>query len=113
LLDEPEECLIDFEYLAKLTLGDKDFEKQLLETFMEDATLRVEQLKQAIATSDVPAIKNYAHQLKGISGMVAIEKIANISRQIEYQADTNSLNGLDQLWTELNQILELVKEIKF
>src|SRR2546428_2790048 len=55
----------DFTAALQYVGGDQELLDELLGIFIEDAPIRVEAIRQAIATSDVTLLKREAHTLKG------------------------------------------------
>ena len=96
---------VDLERLSELTMGDTEFQRELLQVFIEDAVVYLEELKSTLATGDCVTLSRRAHQLKGSSATVAIYKIAEIAAQIERQAEENQLLGISDRLTELEQVL--------
>jgi PAS domain S-box-containing protein len=100
---------VDLERLSELSTGDTEFERELLQVFIEDAVVYLEELKSALAAGDCATLARRAHQLKGSSATVAIYKMPEIAAQLECQAEENQLLGTSDLLTELEQILERVQ----
>ncbi len=101
-----EEAPIDLKRLHEISRGDEEFELELLETFMEDAVVYLDDIKRSIAVQDWSALSRRAHQLKGGSATVAILSMPNIARKIENLAHQQSREGMDDLVKELDRILD-------
>jgi HPt (histidine-containing phosphotransfer) domain-containing protein len=86
-----------------------EFLKELLQVFLEDALVYLEELKNALAVADCTTLAHRAHQLKGSSATVAIYKMPEIAAQLERQAEDNQLLGASDLLAELEQILERIQ----
>ncbi|MCI3281293.1 Hpt domain-containing protein [Synechococcus sp. PCC 6717] len=97
--------LIDWDYLAALSGGDRDFEQELLQTFVEDAQLRLASLAAAVASGNLDQVKRDAHHLKGSSGNVGVTAIQNIAAQLEQQT---TLAAAQPLVDELQQLYQAV-----
>ncbi|MFB8790127.1 MAG: PAS domain S-box protein [Potamolinea sp.] len=104
-----EDLPVNLEILNELSRGDTEFQRELLEVFLEDALTHIEEMKIAIATGDFVTLIRRAHQLKGASATVAIRKMPEIAASIEQMAQENQLFGADTLLIELEQILELIQ----
>lgn len=86
LIDRSSTGAIDRDLLGRLSEGDIEFERELLETYLEDAQICLEQLEIAFAGSNWQAVIEIAHQLKGASGNVGAAGMAELAAQLERQA---------------------------
>jgi len=103
------EVPVNLEQLEELSRGDVEFQRELLQVFIEDALLHLEDIKMALSAGDLITIIRRAHQLKGSSATVAIYKMPQIAARLESQAEENQLKDAAGLVTELEQILERVQ----
>ncbi|MDQ6610401.1 MAG: ATP-binding protein [Bacteroidota bacterium] len=69
---------IRLEYLEELSGGDKIFEKQILEQFLQQAPVEINQLEEAIDKSDYHAIRQRAHSLKSTIGYIGLAEELNV-----------------------------------
>jgi HPt (histidine-containing phosphotransfer) domain-containing protein len=104
-----DEVPVNLERLAELTRGDAEFQRELLQVFMEDAVTYLEEVKMALSAGDRVTLARRAHQLKGSSATVAIRKMPELAARLENQAQENQLLDAAGLVTELEQILERVQ----
>ena len=102
------EAPVDLEFLSELSRGDTEFLRELLQVFLEDALVYLEELKNALAAGDCATLARRAHQLKGSSATVAIYEMPEIAAQLERQAEENQLLGASDLLSGLEQILERI-----
>ncbi|MBA2746803.1 MAG: response regulator, partial [Flavisolibacter sp.] len=65
---------INLEYLHELSGNDAGFESQLLQQFIQQVPLELEQLKNAIVEKDYNAAKNVAHSMKSTIGYVGMSE---------------------------------------
>jgi len=107
---ETEELAVDLDRLYELSRGDKEFELEMLETFLEDAPSYIEEAKKAFASQDFTALHARAHQLKGASSMVGIRKMPQVAARLDELAKENRADGAEELLVELERILEVVIE---
>ena len=103
------EVPVDLDRLSELSRGDTEFLKELLQVFLEDALIYLEELENALAAGDCTTVARRAHQLKGSSATVAIYKMPEIAAQLERQAEDNQLLGASELLAELDEILECIQ----
>lgn len=100
---------VNLERLHELTRGDAEFQLELLEAFMEDAPIYVQQIREALQAQDLETLARRAHQLKGASSTVAIHRMPEIAKQLEHQAKTARLTESLALVTQLEAILQQVQ----
>ena len=63
---------IHLTYLAQLSGGDKTFEKQILEQFLQQAPVELQELEKAIADDSFDKIRQVAHSLKSTVGYMGL-----------------------------------------
>ncbi len=74
------ETPIDWEHLARYTLGNKDVEKEVLELFARQSSHYVEKLKNA---TDASAWKEAAHTIKGSARGIGAWRVATKAEALE------------------------------
>ena len=77
---------IDAARLEEATGGDAEFCAELLDTFLEDATVRVEALALAIAEQRISTIIAESHTIKGASANVGADRMRDLASRIEAAA---------------------------
>ncbi|BAC09772.1 tlr2220 [Thermosynechococcus vestitus BP-1] len=105
---EPMTSPIDWDYLATLSGGDREFELELLQTFVEDAQERLGALVKAVNEGNVDQIKRDAHHLKGASGNVGIRTMQAVAAQLEDSTTPETLGQAKALTEELQRLLNTV-----
>lgn len=93
----------DLGYLYEHADGDYDFLKEMIEIFIKDSPLLIEDLKNAIDTRDFDKIRISSHSMKGIFLTLGIHKAAYLIREIE---------NLALMKQNLDKILENCKVIE-
>jgi HPt (histidine-containing phosphotransfer) domain-containing protein len=83
------------EYLRSLSKGDKEFEKNMMKTFFEQAPRELNDLKKAIAKRDYKKIGSIAHNLKSTVSYLGIHQLTPVLEQIE--VDSHSKNGITRI----------------
>ena len=100
--------IYDLAYLAEVSGGDPDFEKELMETFVDQAPKFMDRLTELLEAGKYPEMTPVAHKFKSsltVFGMYTIyEKILKI--ETDTRANIN-IDGLPQL---LDDVKEMVKE---
>ncbi len=93
--------LIDWDYLRRLSRGDKAFELELLKTLVETLLDHLQVLKSAVCANDRSIIRYEAHYIKGSSGSVGAIAIQIPAARLEKKAMLGELDGVSELFVEL------------
>lgn len=80
----------------------------LLDTFLSDSRVRLQQLH---AASDVEALSQAAHSLKGSSSNMGAVQLAELCRQLEQQADRLSPEQIVQLLQAITDEMAIVQRL--
>lgn len=99
---------IDWDYLASLSGGDREFELELLQAFVEDAQERLKALADAVNQGNIEQIKRDAHHLKGASGNVGISAMQTVAAQLEQSTSPDTLAQAKTLVEELQRLFATV-----
>ncbi|MGK7913819.1 MAG: Hpt domain-containing protein [Synechococcus sp.] len=92
--------------LANISEGDREFELELLEAYIEDAGHCLQEIETALTAAGWQQLGAVAHQLKGASGNVGAIQMMELCAQLEEEARNHCHNGtIDALY----QTLEAVK----
>lgn len=110
------ESSVDLEYLHQISEGDPEFERTILQVFVENTREQLRLVHSAIATQDLLTIKHHLHTIKGASanvGAVAIEQLAlQLERLLSIDtAESNSLPAQTTIYPLLNEIEYLTHAI--
>ena len=81
----PVEQPIDVTHLARMTLGDPSFEREVLQLFDRQA----EMLLARMQTAAPAAVAAHAHTLKGSSSGIGAWKVARAAEAVEFAATNN------------------------
>jgi PAS domain S-box-containing protein len=108
-----EEISIDFDYLDEITGGDREFQLELLQTFLEDIPTCLEDLKSAFQAGDFETVVSKAHQLKGASGAIGFWQMSELAKRLELQAKEGhlvrgeeSIDRLERIWQQFQLFVE-------
>jgi PAS domain S-box-containing protein len=103
------DVVFDFAHLEKMSAGDKEFEADLIETYLEDIAARVQSLEAAIEKSESTNVINEAHTIKGASYSVGARKVGDEAYGIELSCKLNDFkNALERL-SNLKRAIEETK----
>lgn len=111
---EPENGSImhfDFERLRQISLGDTEFEKDLLSDYIADAEHKLENIKQLLINREITKIIDTAHTLKGSSYSVGAKLVGDEALGIELSAKNNDLESVEERLSKLTQSIFNTKEI--
>lgn len=108
--DESPLVAINWQQLHQLSEGNKEFELELLQMFVEDAQPRLETIKGAIASRNFPQIEQQAHHLKGSSGNVGATSMQLAAEKLEQLVRSQQLAGADKLVSELAEFLNSIQD---
>lgn len=101
---------IDIERIDDTTGGDKEFLAELVEIYLEDGQLRVNELGEALAAQDPDQLAKTAHKLKGSSANMGANDLMNLCQQLEALGRAGSLEGVSGILQEVQQEFVRVKK---
>ena len=104
----PSDSVIDRNRLASISEGEREFEVELLEAYIEDARDCLADINTALAAANWSTIAAVAHQLKGASGNVGAQRLLELCAQLEQEARNHCQNDTVEL---LHQALKEVEEV--
>jgi PAS domain S-box-containing protein len=103
----------NFNHLEKMSLGNFEFQKDLLITYKEDIGQRLRKLEHFIDKSDFMHIANEAHTIKGASFSIGAVKMGEIALSVEISGKNNDvMNALDHFQKLLDAFESTEKIIK-
>lgn len=91
------EILFDFGYLEEMSGGDFDFQREIVETYLEVSPELIEQLKSSLAARDQQASVRSAHTLKGSSRSAGSPGLGALCEQIEKASREGDLATAESL----------------
>ena len=101
---------VDLTPLRELTCGDMDFEREIIDLFIDDTSLRLGKLKEAIGKGDFSEIEAEAHSMKGAAANMGAEHFRALAQTLEYEGKKcGSLEGTEQGLADLVAEFEDVK----
>lgn len=108
------EALIDIAALDELTLGDTEFQQEILETYVEDMPTCLVKLKQALDDRDWNDFASHAHQIKGASRTACVKSIPEIAERLEAQRsdleDRSEIRGsIEKLEILIDRVRDCVR----
>jgi PAS domain S-box-containing protein len=103
--------LFDFDRLNQVSLGDKEFEKDLLGDYFKDAEIKLETLKEFISQRNLKKIQELAHTLKGSSYSVGAKAIGDEALGIEISAKSNDIESVEERMIKLTKVIRESKDL--
>lgn len=100
----PDDRPIDLVHLARMTLGDRSLEREVLALFERQATLLIARMRQA-APEGVAAL---AHTLKGSARGIGAWRVARAAETLE----TMGAAGTREIGAELEQLAAAAEEAR-
>jgi hypothetical protein len=100
---------IDWNQLYQISDGSKEFEFELLQSFVKDSQLHLAELGAAIVQQDFHKLEQSAHYIKGASANIGLKKMQASASQLEEQARRKQLQDAADLLAALSSSLEKVQ----
>jgi HPt (histidine-containing phosphotransfer) domain-containing protein len=105
-----------FDELFDSTGSDPEFLSELIDSYLADAPVQIEELRTAIAAGDAEAAVRPAHTLKSASASLAALGLAEHCRRLERSATAGSLDGaaemVDSISAEFERVAEALERAK-
>lgn len=96
--------------------GDPEFLVELIDTYVSDAPMQVQELRAAIAAGDVERLVRPAHTLKSASASLGALGLSERCRQLEAASKTGAADGagdqVDAIAVELDRVLVALEAAK-
>ena len=90
--------------------GDEEIFREIVATFLEDAPLQVEKLKQALREGDAAWVERQAHSLKGSAMNMAGRALQTVALEMEFAGKEGNLGRASSLVEKLDQEFERLKK---
>lgn len=89
--------------------GDEDLYQEIIAVFLEDTPNQLEALKAALEAGDQEASRRYAHSLKSACANIGGDRMSQLARQMEHQADRGDLGSPKE---QLPLLIEEFEQLK-
>ena len=114
---QEEICPLDFEKALERAMGDKDFLRMLLGGFIQELPDQIESLKVAVAGTDMVALTEQAHKLKGSAANLSAYGVSSAARSLEEIGRSQNIDNADQileiLLKESKRLTEYVEQAEW
>ncbi len=105
-----ESPLFDHQYFDNISLSNKEFQKELMGTFLKDTERRIGVVKHAVEMKDYHTIGSEAHTIKGAGHSVGATSLGNKAAAIENAVKNEEYKELEELVTKLSDIYYRLRE---
>lgn len=99
----------DLSILRQMTGGDKDFMNHMIQVFIEEAPIQIEEIKNAFNTNNLTVVSSVAHKLKSSCKSMGILKAPDLVFEIE--KNTKELNLQGELEEKIAYVEALLHEV--
>ena len=103
------ETPVNINRLTEMSDGDREFETELIEIFVEDVELHLGELDRALETIDTESCRKKAHTIKGASGNLGATELQNLAFSLERLGSSGDLDGAGELIAQIRGEFERVK----
>ncbi len=104
---------LDFDTLNELKVVMGDEFSLLIDTFKNDSIVRVQAIKDAVASVDPEEIRRAAHSFKGSASNMGATELTRLCRELEDLGRSGQVEGsqnlLEQITTEYECVESLLK----
>jgi len=91
--------------------GRPDGVARIVTSFLDESQVRLDALRQAVATGDATALERAAHAMRGISGTVGANEMHDLAMRLEQIGRTGHTAGAAGLVTDLESALASARPI--
>lgn len=109
---QPTQALIDLERLSHIIPNDLAWTTEFLQDYREASTQYLQNMQASLEQKDAGKLEYYAHQLKGISRMAAVNVVPQLAERIEQLAIANDIAAIAPVIQELtSQLIQVHHQI--
>ncbi len=102
--------LFDREHFKLISLDTPEFQKDLLETYIDDTRKRLVQLETAIRTADMHTVIAESHTIKGASHSIGAKMMGDHAKDIEMSGRAGEITGLIEKFGVMKKTFESLLE---
>jgi HPt (histidine-containing phosphotransfer) domain-containing protein len=101
--------IIDWHHLHQMSDNNEAFELELLQTFVDDTQIHLQELVSAIKRQDRQALGREAHHIKGASANLGLIQIQALADELERQSMQTSFQSTTALLPELQAAVQEIE----
>ncbi len=88
---------VEVSRLQAIARGDRVFERRILELFLEESGKRLECIDRALEDEDFEALRLEAHTLKGSSGNIGADRVADLAARLREAAEVGERASCEEI----------------
>ncbi|MEA3496964.1 MAG: Hpt domain-containing protein [Bacteroidota bacterium] len=100
--------LYNLSHLQEISGGKKEFEKDIIETFLKQYPKIIEKMREFFNDKNWDQLSEIAHKFKSTATLLGINKI--YEKDLELEKEAKKKNNLDDILSLIDSIKELSKE---
>ena len=108
-LNKDSGTILDEDRLKNISLGDHEFEKDLLNSYLTDLDQKLKNLNELTASNDIKKIVEIAHSIKGSSYSIGAIKVGDEAFAIELSGKNNDWLNVSNRIEKLGDVLTETK----
>jgi len=101
---------VDLERIRTICMGDDEFMQELIGIYLDDAPNQLEKLREAVTAADPGRTSSVAHRLKGASGNVGAERLAELCHKLEILSRNAGAPDFEETFGELDAEFSRVRD---
>jgi HPt (histidine-containing phosphotransfer) domain-containing protein len=96
--------LVSYSYLEEISGGDKDFQREIVNTFLEEIVGEMEKIRIALKEENWTTLGSLAHKIKAPIGMLCTDPMKELVLRVE--KDAKNGERLHELPAQTNALLD-------
>lgn len=108
--DESEPVVFDRTSVLERLEGDNGLAMTVIEAFLEDAPLQIQELKNLATSGDAAGSGRLAHSIRGAAANVGGERLRMVTAKVEKAADSGNLDTANNHMAELEAQFHLLRD---
>jgi signal transduction histidine kinase/DNA-binding response OmpR family regulator len=105
------ESVFDRDSLLDRLMGDEDLAKEILDGYLEDVSLKLIGMKEALEKCDTIFLQKEAHTIKGASANVGAMGLREVASELEIASKDKDIDKIDTLISNFGQQFEQLGKI--
>ncbi|MGR3302667.1 MAG: Hpt domain-containing protein [Candidatus Scalindua sp.] len=103
---QEDKTVFDKDEALKIIDNDKEFLKELIEIFINDASEHMLEIEEAVDSRNNEALEKSAHKLKGAVANFGKNATTDTARKLETMGRENNLDGVEEVYDTLVKDIE-------
>jgi len=107
----PQTNVFDSAHFSSMSMDDREFQRDLVSTFLQDTTSRIKKLEEYILTGDAAKVTAEGHTIKGASYALGATLLGDEAKIIEFAGKENDLQKAFETIPRLKRAFDLTNKI--